>query len=378
MSDQLQIEVRDSLAEVPAAQWNALDSHGNPFLRHEFLHTLEATGCLGDATGWYPRYFLLWADRHAAGPATSNDTDAEHADADDADSLPSGATLLAAVPTYVKTNSYGEFVFDWAWASAYERHSLDYYPKLVAAIPFTPATGQRLLVHPDQSFTDLAPLLAAAVRQFADHEEYSGVHWLFVTEAENTLLCQGEGTPAGDHLARIDCQYHWHNDNYTSFEHFLSQCTSKRRKTIRRERRHVSDAGLAVQTHLGSELSPAQWAEVHALYASTYDRKWGNPSLSAAFFRQIGECFGDRTLIVLAHDPADASPERAVACSIMFIGDDTLYAALLGLPTAVQQPAFRGLLLPGHRLLPSRMVSAAFRTRSPGGTQDHAWLRTDR
>ncbi len=348
MSEQIQIEVRDSLADIPAVQWNALALDGYPFMRHEFLHALESTGCLGDATGWYPRYFMLWIE----------------------------GNLLGAIATYVKTNSYGEFVFDWAWASAYERHSIDYYPKLICAAPFTPATGPRLLVHPDQSYDDLAPLLAAAARQFADHEGYSGVHWLFLTERDNALLCgvqtselqqaaseqetsnetgsqpqrtasgkkTGSGSrsetaryrestapsPASDHMARIDCQYHWHNAGFTSFDHFLEQCTAKRRKTIRRERRHVSDEGLRVQARKGSDLSTSEWREVHALYASTYDRKWGNPSLSVDFFLTIGQSFGDHVLIVLVHDDTDDTPERAVACSIMFIGEHTLYGRYWG------------------------------------------------
>ncbi len=172
MNHQLLLEIRDSLAEIPAEQWNALSTEGNPFLRHEFLHTLDATGCLGESTGWYPRYFLLW----------TSDDDARE--------------LIGAVATYIKTNSYGEFVFDWSWAEAYERNNLEYYPKLVCSIPFTPATGQRLLVRADQPYDQTVLLMARAIRQFADSQKLSSVHYLFLTERESRLLCAKEPASA--------------------------------------------------------------------------------------------------------------------------------------------------------------------------------------
>lgn len=378
MSKELQIEVRDSLAEVPAEQWNALSDDGNPFLRHEFLHTLDTSGCLGDRTGWYPRYFLLW------------ETDE------------SGQHLIGAVPTYIKTNSYGEFVFDWAWAEAYERHQMEYYPKLVSSIPFTPATGRRLLTRSDQPLEETIKLLAAGVRQFAHSEQFSSVHFLFVTEAESNVLSAIEPTRAPvkkagkdtesdkpqadgsqsdtdenqpsaaqpgaaqpsadqpeaaqadetqpdaaqpnaarstdidqlavvtDHLRRLDVQYHWRNDDYTDFDDFLSRCTAKRRKTIRRERRYVTDANLRLEQRLGSTLSEQEWRWVHQFYKSTFDRKWGNPSLTRDFFEGIGEKMGDKVLIVFAYDPEDEQPEWPVACSIMFIGTKTLYGRFWG------------------------------------------------
>ena len=394
MTHTLQIEVRDSLADVPADEWDALDPDGNPFLRHAFLHGLEATGCLGRATGWHPRHVLLRrvedVDDGAAAPGGSRHGGA----ADDAtgkgggdgeDDAPRPGELIGAVPAYVKTNSYGEFVFDWAWADAYQRHGLDYYPKLVAAIPFTPATGRRLLVREDQPYAETVRLLAAAVRRFAMSEGYSGAHFLFLTAGESEILSAspaltadeeaalfdeadaeagvaaradgetGDGTEGGpdggtdgerggepgdgvlgrlveadDHLRRLDCQYHWSNADYGTFDDFLAACTSKRRKTIRRERRHVTDAGLVLERRRGDTLSETEWHEVHGLYRSTYDRKWGNPSLTEAFFRRMGERFGAETLVVLARDPTDEAPIRPVACSIMFRGADTLYGRYWG------------------------------------------------
>jgi len=222
---ELTIEVRDSLAEIERDEWNALCDDGNPFLTYEFLYSLECTGCLGRHNGWYPRYFLLWQNSDAK-------------------------QLVGAMPAYLKTNSYGEFVFDWAWAEAYERNNLPYYPKLVCSIPFTPCTGQRILVHPmlDRSTTII--MLANAARQFCHSEEYSSVHWLFITEAESDLISAAQGNDTGKDtdkdtgndndmdagssrdkttppslslLRRIDCQYHWRNDNYESGDTLLMQ-----------------------------------------------------------------------------------------------------------------------------------------------------------
>ncbi len=319
----LSIEVRDSLADVKSDQWNGLSDDGNPFLSYEFLYTLEHTGCLGQHNGWYPRYFLLW----------QGDNEKQ---------------LVGAMPAYLKTNSYGEFVFDWAWAEAYERNNMPYYPKLVCSIPFTPATGQRILIHPSLARDVHTVMLANAARQFCHSEEYSSVHWLFLTESQSRILSSGtsavdeEATDENsdsqtgttpdrlDLLKRIDCQYHWHNNDYQSFEDFLNQCTSKRRKTIRRERRYVTDAAIKVTKRKGNTLSEQEWKWVHELYESTFDRKWGNPSLTFDFFNQIGSVFGDNVLIVLAYDENAEQPEKPIACSVMFIGKTALYGRYWG------------------------------------------------
>jgi len=325
---ELIIEVRDSLADIDCVEWNALCDDGNPFLTYEFLYSLECTGCLGQHNGWYPRYFLLWQNAESR-------------------------QLVGAMPAYLKTNSYGEFVFDWAWAEAYERNNLAYYPKLVCSIPFTPCTGQRILVHPALERSTTMVMLANAARQFCHTEDYSSVHWLFVTQTESHVLTTDkpieqnsstqpenvaeQGSPedkyvaaSPDLLRRIDCQYHWRNDNYNSFEDFLEQCTAKRRKTIKRERRHVSDAGIRVEQRIGSTLSEQEWLWVHELYQSTFDRKWGNPSLTSAFFKRIGALFGGNVLIVLAYSDNAPTPEMPIACSIMFIGESVLYGRYWG------------------------------------------------
>lgn len=327
----ISIEVRDTLVDIDQAQWNALCDDGNPFLRYEFLYSLECTNCLGKHNGWYPRYFLLWDTTETK-------------------------KLVGAMPAYLKTNSYGEFVFDFAWAEAFERNNMPYYPKLVCSVPFTPATGQRILVHPSLARDETRTLLANAARQFCHSENYSGVHWLFVTKQESDLLCgtrtrsdsrfkeieyetdaeaDAEPTQIADQnapiaLLRIDCQYHWQNKGYSSFDAFLEQCTAKRRKTIKRERRHVSDAALILEKRLGNTLAANEWNYVHELYQSTFDRKWGNPSLTLEFFKRIGEVFGGNVLIVFAYDPKANEPEKPIACSVMFIGVTTLYGRYWG------------------------------------------------
>ncbi len=329
----LTLEIRGSLENIPAADWNALNTDGNPFVRYEFLHGLEATGCLGADKGWYPQYFLLWSETP------------ESADVED-----DFGELVGAMPAYVKTHSYGEFVFDWAWAEAYQRHGDEYYPKLVCAVPFTPATGPRLLIRDDQPFQAMADVMINSACQYVNDQQFSSLHWLFTSPKDCVALCgeterdlSSAEAPAeeGDHgdsesaagptlLRRMDCQYHWHNNHYESFEDFLGRCTAKRRKTLRRERRYVSDAGITLERRSGSSLSDQEWAWVHQFYEATFEAKWGNPSLTEDFFRLMGSSFGESTLIVFAYDPNDSRPAQPVACSIMFHGGNCLYGRFWG------------------------------------------------
>ena len=287
-----EVEVRDSLEEIDPASWNALRNDGNPFLLYEFFRALESTGCLGEKNGWYPRYFLVYLDQK----------------------------LIAACPTFVKTNSYGEFVFDWSWADAYERNQLDYYPKMVSSIPYTPCTGKRFLVAEGVDEQTLILTLEKTIINFCAQQKYSSMHWLFVTKTESELL-----SDAGL-LTRKDCQYHWQNRDYDSMDAFLAECTAKRRKTIKRERRHVTDAEITLERRLGDTLSDEEWAFVHSCYCSTFEQKWGSPSLTKAFFQQVGRTMGDKVLIVFAY----REPGSPMACSIMFIGKTTLYGRFWG------------------------------------------------
>ncbi len=288
----MEIQIHDSLDAIDKEAWNQLNTGDSPFLLYEFLHTLEATGCLGKKHGWYPRYVVI---------------------IDDSDEL------IAGCASYIKTNSYGEFVFDWAWAEAYERNKLQYYPKLVISVPYTPATGQRLLVRADQDHATLSNMMARALLQYAADSKLSSVHYLFTDKRDTEAL------EKLDLRLRLGCQYHWQNNNYECFDGFLNECTAKRRKTIRRERRSVSDQNLDLIVRSGDSLTSIEWNHVCELYTSTFDKKWGEASLNPAFFKTAGQLMGDRFIIVFCY-----SEEQLVACSVMLRGGDTLYGRYWG------------------------------------------------
>src|SRR6185312_2698054 len=216
----MRVRVHKSIDSIDPGQWNALNSAGNPFLRHEFLAALEHTACIGPGTGWDPCYFTLEED----------------------------SGLLAAAPGYIKTHSYGEFVFDFAWAQAYSRHGRRYYPKLVVAVPFTPATGPRLLVRKGLDPGTAAKGLLEALQAYAASRRLSSVHALFVDEPTR-VACE-----RGGWLLRRDCQFHWSNRGYPSFEAYLETFTAEKRKKARRERRRVAEAGIRFETRFGGDL----------------------------------------------------------------------------------------------------------------------------
>lgn len=288
----MQLEVLKRFDDVEPAEWNALAGEF-PFLRHEFLSALQRHGCVGRDYGWIP-YFLLLRD----GP---------------------GGALVAAAPTFLKLNSFGEFVFDFAWAEAYERHGLRYYPKLVAAAPYTPATGPRLLVAPGQDRDRVAADLAAAVREHAAELGVSSLHWLFPVERDlETLRADGL-------LIRDDIQYHWTNDGYSDFDAFLEAFTSRKRKKARRERRRVHEQGIEIVRRHGSDMDAEEWSLAHHFYASTFEKKWNIPVLTRDFFAELGRTMGDRVVVVFARIAG-----RTVAAAILFRGGDTLYGRYWG------------------------------------------------
>lgn len=289
----MQISFASSIAEVNAESWNKLVEStrdaGNPFIQHDFLLALEQHDCLQN-WGWYPQHCLL----HDDGP----------------DGTP---RLIGAVPAYIKDNSYGEFVFDWAWADAYQRNGLAYYPKLVTAIPFTPAKGPRLLAAPDHAQADSTTIkkgLIAALTAFAEKNKLSSAHYLFCDDDDIACFSQD------DFLFRFDYQYHWHNQGYTSFDDFLSKLTSKRRKNIKRERRKVYDENISVNVVPGSELNEQQWQKLYGYYRDTFLRKSGAPTLTLEFFQATA----GKLRAVIAEDKNDM-----VAAAICYQGKDRFY-----------------------------------------------------
>jgi predicted N-acyltransferase len=283
----MQTRVINRIADIPASAWNAVAGTDHPFTRHEFLAALERHDCVGERFGWLPCHVL----------------------AEDA-----GGRLLGAVPFYLKDNSYGEFVFDWAWADAYQRLGMPYYPKLVASIPYTPVTGSRLLVRQDADrVTVTAALIREMHRQLARHDA-SSIHCLFTDAQDTDTLCE-QGF-----MRRTSCHFHWHNDNYTGFEDFLTCLSSRKRKKIRRERRQVQDAGLHMELLTGGEATEQQWQSMHTFYRSTFERKSGIPTLSQSFFLEISRTMGDQVILVLARHGS-----KLVAGAIMLRSSEALY-----------------------------------------------------
>ena len=265
--------ILSSPAEVPADEWNALlarDAQPTPFLRHEFLDALHVARCAVDDTGWSPHFVTL--------------TDANT------------GRLAAAAPVYAKQHSYGEYVFDWAWADAYQRNNLPYYPKLLCAVPFTPVHGTRLLAADD----DARRRLAATLLAFAEQSDVSSLHVLFPTGDEARLL-ESMGM-----MLREGVQFHWLNDGYRHFDDFLGTLEQKKRKNIRAERRKVHDAGVTFRRLTGDQITDADWRFFSRCYRQTYREHYSSPYLNLDFFRTIGATMPENLLLVIAE--ADGQP----------------------------------------------------------------------
>jgi uncharacterized protein len=287
----MQSKVHKSIDELNARDWNALGGDRNPFLRHEFFAALEHTGCIGPGTGWEPCYFTLHDSRG----------------------------LAAAVPAFRKTHSYGEFVFDFAWAQAYSRVGGRYYPKLTVAVPFTPATGPRLLVRADLSYRSLALRLLADIESYTASHVLSSVHALFLDEPAQQAFAQAGW------LIRRDCQFHWTNHGYPSFEAYLETFTADKRKKAKRERRRVAEAGIIFETRLGTDLDERTLDCVYAFHRDTFLRHGHEPYLTRAFFSEAVRTMGDALMVKLA--VRAGSP---VAAAIFFWSKEALFGRYWG------------------------------------------------
>ena len=285
----MEITIRQtgSLEQVDKSEWNQLDCGGNPFLRYDFLYGLERFKCL-DGHGWQPCHLLLSA-------------------ADD--------RLLGAMPLYLRDNSNGEFVFDWAWADAYQRAGGNYYPKLVSAIPFTPVRGPRILINRSAGREqDIKNTIVKTVADLAQRSQLSSFHCLFTAEEDLEIL------EKNDLLLRRTCQFHWHNRDYEDFDHFLQGMTSKRRKQIRRERRTVRDEGVEIMRLVGADITEEHWEVFYEFYCNTFYQRWGSPRLTLDFFHHLSTAMPDNTLLILAKQGKDY-----VAGAFAMLSDTTLY-----------------------------------------------------
>ena len=286
--------VISSLDQISAAAWNALAGHDHPFLRHEFLHALERTGCTTPATGWTPQHLLLEAEGGG------------------------NQCLLGAVPLYLKNNSYGEYVFDWAWAEAYGRANVPYYPKLVAAVPFSPVTGPRLL-HGDGDATHLHEILIRTTLALAEDLRVSSLHWLFTPMADTEKL-EAHGL-----LRRVGYQFHWHNQDYADFDHFLAGFAAHKRKKIKHERRVVAEAGVSMEVRVGQELTPALWDIFYDFYHLTIRKHGAIPYLTRAFFHELGRLMPESIVMILARHAG-----KYIGAALNLRGADTLYGRYWG------------------------------------------------
>ncbi|MEA1618887.1 GNAT family N-acetyltransferase [Erythrobacter sp. T5W1-R] len=288
MSDQeLTVRLAPSVGQFAAAEWNALGGDRNPFVSHEFLTAMEDSGSVGEGTGWDPVPIVI--------------TD-------------SAGKLVAAMPSYAKGHSQGEYVFDHSWADAWHRAGGRYYPKLQIAAPFTPANGPRLLLQ-DES---LAPHLLKAAETVCANNGLSSVHATFIAPEQRGLF------EAGGWLMRSDIQFHWLNRGYASFDDFLGALTSRKRKDLRKERA-AACAGLTTRHLSGKDIREEHWDAFWVFYQDTGARKWGRPYLTREAFSLLGERMGDRIILILAYDGA-----TPIAGALNFAGSDALYGRYWG------------------------------------------------
>src|SRR5256885_1063545 len=295
MKTDLRIRVIAAIADVPAAAWDACanpnsksqDQEYNPFISHAFLSALEASGSAAARTGWQPQHLIAETEDGA---------------------------VLGVVPAYLKSHSRGEYVFDAGWAEAYERAGGSYYPKVQVSVPFTPATGRRLLVPPSENAETVRRGLASGLIELTKLRDASSVHVTFAPESEWRLL--GEC----GFLQRNDQQFHWENAHYATFDDFLNALAARKRKAIKRERREALAHGVEVEWLTGSDLTESVWDTFFAFYMETGSRKWGRPYLTRAFYSLIGESMRDKILLVMAKRNG-----RWIAGAINFIGFDTLF-----------------------------------------------------
>jgi len=285
------VDIHDSISDIDASEWNRLAGSDYPFLRHEFLAAAEASGCVSPDTGWTPRHLTV-RDRNGK--------------------------ICAAMPLYEKSHSWGEFVFDWSWAQAYQRAGIDYYPKLISAIPFTPAPSTRILLGDDRDKAMAGSLLESAIG-LANDTDCSSFHVLFPDPDELPLLRE-----SGLQL-RKDCQFHWHNQGYRNFDDFLGKFSSAKRKKAKRERRRVAEDGISFRWVHGEDADRALWNDVYQLISITFLRRGSMPYFDLGFFLDVSKHVPGSILLVLAEKHG-----ALIAAAVFYESDDVLYGRYWG------------------------------------------------
>jgi len=280
------LRIIEDPADLPPAKWNALTG-SDPFLSHAYLQALQESGCATAPFGWQAQFITLWQDEH----------------------------LVGAIPLYLKMNSYGEHVFDFAWANAYHQHGLSYYPKLVCAVPFTPVTGSRLLA----TTPEIRSLLLETALEFARESGVSSLHCLFLDDADRTEA-QAQGM-----MLRQDVQFHWQNPGYRDFEDFLSALSRDKRKRIRQERRKVKEAGIELRRITGDKATAEDWSFFASCYLHKREEHHSPPALNEDFFQRIGTTMPNNTLLVIA-----TREGRPIASALNIVTGDVLYGRSWG------------------------------------------------
>ena len=282
----------ESIAQIDAPSWNALAGPGQPFLRHEFLLALEQSGCTTPRTGWAPRHLII----------------------EDAQGVPA-----AAMPLFRKAHSRGEFVFDFSWAGAYAQQGLNYYPKLLTAVPFTPVTGPRVLLGSNPNAKAMTASVVHAVLDYARNEQLSSWHVLFPTAGIAARF------DAAGLILRRDCQFHWYNHGYDTFESFLATFTAEKRKKAKRERRRVAEAGIEFDTLHGGDMTASLWSVIYEFYAETFHRHGHEPYLNLDFFKRISIAMPNELMLKVAR-----VGREPIAVAIFFVGNEALYGRYWG------------------------------------------------
>jgi predicted N-acyltransferase len=319
-----------SIGQLPADVWDALRADANPFVSHAFLAALESGGCIRPDWGWQAHHLGLYENER----------------------------LVAAAPLYLKGNSHGEFVFDWSWASAWQRAGGEYYPKLLNGVPYSPISGPRLLAGNGMQTLLLERALVEAMRAEADRQGLSSVHANFLQPAELEAFDD-------DWLTRSDIQFHWHNHGYRHFPDFLAALNHKKRKNILRERQQVEASGLQLEWRSGNTLTLEEWRRVHALYESTFDTKGNHAALTAAFFSRLGE-LGSTVQLALARDG-----DSIVAMALFVQGDRVLYGRYWG--AAVDVPGLHFELCYYRGI--QHAIASGFDRFEPGAQGEHKLAR---
>ena len=281
------VNIVEKLSQLSAVDWDACAGSDNPFVSYAFLSALEDSGSATSETGWQPHHLAIGVE---------------------------DGRLLGVVPMYLKSHSQGEYVFDWGWADAYERAGGRYYPKLQAAAPFSPVTGPRILARPGDDSDAIRATLIAGMIDTVKQYNLSSVNVTFAHEADARRL------EAAGFLIRHGHQFHWQNQGYDTFDDFLANLSSRKRKNIRKERKAIADAGVRFDTLVGADIKPHHWDEFHEFYVSTYDRKWGYPYLTREFFDILNDRMADKVALIRAEENG-----CAIGGALNLIGSEALF-----------------------------------------------------